>query len=109
MMGVTPESFAEKILPAGVDIIGANCGTGPDHMIEIVKRLRKAAPDTPIFAMPNAGMPVLEDGQTVFKETPQQMAQKAPRLVEAGANIIGGCCGTGPAHIAAMKKAIQGA
>jgi 5-methyltetrahydrofolate--homocysteine methyltransferase len=108
MMGVTPESFVEKILPTGVDIIGANCGTGMDHMIEIVKRLRKAAPKTPIFAMPNAGMPVLENGQTVFKETPQQMAAQAPQLVKAGANIIGGCCGTGPAHIAAMKKAVKG-
>jgi len=92
-----------------VDIIGANCGTGMDHMIEIVKRLHQAAPRMPIFAMPNAGMPVLENGQTVFKETPQQMAAQAPLLVKAGANIIGGCCGTGPAHIAAMKKAVQGA
>ncbi len=108
MMGVTPEKFAETIIEAGADIIGANCGTGPDHMINVVKLLRAAAPDMPIIAMPNAGMPVIENGQTVFKETPEAMASKAPLLVEASANIVGGCCGTGPEHIAAMKKAILG-
>ncbi len=108
MMGVTPEKFAEAIIEAGADIIGTNCGTGPDHMIEIVKILRATAPDMPIIAMANAGMPVIENGQTVFKETPEAMASKAPLLVAAGANIIGGCCGTGPAHIAAMKKAVLG-
>ena len=108
IMGVTPERFAEAIIEAGADIIGANCGTGPDHMIEIVKLLRAAAPDMPIIAMPNAGMPVIENGRTVFRETPEAMASKAPKLVAAGANIVGGCCGTGPAHIAAMKKAVRG-
>ncbi|MDY7011304.1 MAG: homocysteine S-methyltransferase family protein [Planctomycetota bacterium] len=108
MMGVTPEKFAEGVIAAGADIIGANCGTGPDHMIEIVKLLRAAAPETPIIAMANAGMPVIENGRTVFKETPEAMAQKAPKLVAAGANIIGGCCGTRPDHIAAMKKAVLG-
>jgi 5-methyltetrahydrofolate--homocysteine methyltransferase len=108
MMGVTPTTFAEKLLAAGADILGANCGTGPDHMINVVKLIRAAAPGVPICAMPNAGMPVLEQGKTVFKETPEQMARKATRLVEAGANIVGGCCGTGPAHIAAMRQAVLG-
>ena len=107
MMGVRPAQFAEAVLAAGADIIGANCGTGPDDMIEIVKLLRGAAPQTPVMAMPNAGMPVIENGATVFKESPQEMAQKASRLVEAGASIIGGCCGTGPDHIAAMKAAVR--
>jgi len=107
MMGVTPEKFAKTFLDAGADILGANCGTGPDHMINIIKMIRQTAPETPIIAMPNAGMPVLENGITVFKETPDQMAQKALRLLDAGANIIGGCCGTTPAHIRAIKKAIQ--
>ncbi len=106
MMGVTPEAFAEAALEMGADVIGSNCGTGPDDMIKIVAALRGVAPDTPIIAMPNAGMPVVEDGKTVFKETPEEMASKVPLLVEAGANIIGGCCGTSPAHIAAMKAAI---
>lgn len=109
MMGVRPESFAEAAVEAGADIIGANCGTGPEHMIEIVSQLRDAAPDIPLIAMPNAGMPVLEHGETVFKQTPEQMAEAAPRLVEAGASIIGGCCGTGPEHIAAIRRAVLGA
>ncbi len=108
MMGIRPDVFARAMVELGADIIGVNCGTGPDHAIEMVKILKDNAPDTPIMAMPNAGMPTLEDGRTVFKETPEQMAQKAPLLVKAGANIIGGCCGTGPAHISAMKKAILG-
>lgn len=106
MMGVTPEQFAKEMVKLGVDIVGTNCGTGPDHMIEIVKLLRGACDDVPIMAMPNAGMPVIEDGKTVFKETPEQMAEKAKLLVKAGASIIGGCCGTGPEHIAAMKNAV---
>ncbi|OGV74736.1 MAG: hypothetical protein A2269_06150 [Lentisphaerae bacterium RIFOXYA12_FULL_60_10] len=108
MMGVTPEKMAEGVLEAGADIIGTNCGTGPDHMIRIVRQLKPVAAGKPIFAMPNAGMPVLENGQTIFKETPEEMARKAPLLVEAGATIIGGCCGTGPSHIAAMRRAIHG-
>jgi 5-methyltetrahydrofolate--homocysteine methyltransferase len=107
MMGITPEAMATAMLEAGADILGANCGTGPDHMIEIVRALRAAAPGTPLMAMPNAGMPVIENGETVFKETPEEMASKVPTLVEAGASIIGGCCGTTPAHIRAMKAAAK--
>lgn len=108
MMGVRPSRFAEEMLQAGADILGTNCGTGPDHMIHIVEEIAAAAPGAWIMAMPNAGMPVMENGQTVFRETPEQMASKAPRLVDAGARIIGGCCGTTPAHIAAMRGAIRG-
>ncbi|MBN1556764.1 MAG: homocysteine S-methyltransferase family protein [Lentisphaerae bacterium] len=106
MMGVRPEAFAAAALEAGADVIGANCGTGADHMIEVIRLLRAAAPQAPLIAMPNAGMPVLEHGETVFKETPEALAAKAPRLVEAGATIIGGCCGTGPEHIAAIRRAV---
>ncbi len=107
MMGVTPESFAAAAMQMGADVIGANCGTGPDDMINVVRAIRASAPGLPIIAMPNAGMPVMEDGKTVFKETPAEMAAKVPLLVEAGASIIGGCCGTSPAHIAAMKAAVE--
>ncbi len=108
MMGVTPAHAAVAMLEAGADVIGANCGTGPDHMIEVVRQLRLAAPEALIMAMPNAGMPRIRDGRTVFDETPAQMAEKAPRLVDAGARILGGCCGTGPEHIAAMRRAVLG-
>ncbi len=106
MMGVTPEQFAERALAAGAHIIGANCGTGPDAMVTVIRRLRTAA-HVPLIAMPNAGMPTLVDGETVFRESPEEMASKVGALVEAGATIIGGCCGTTPAHIAAMARAIQ--
>jgi 5-methyltetrahydrofolate--homocysteine methyltransferase len=106
MMGVTPERCAEAMLAAGAHILGTNCGTGPDHMVAVVRRLRAAAPSAWIMAQPNAGMPELDGGRTVFRETPAQMAEKAPRLVEAGARILGGCCGTTPAHIAAMRTAV---
>lgn len=105
MMGVTPEAFAEQALAAGAHIIGANCGTGPDHMAGVIRRLR-AVTRVPLIAMPNAGMPDLVDGETVFHESPEEMAAKIGRLVDAGATIIGGCCGTTPAHIAAMARAL---
>ena len=106
MMGVTPEQFAEQAQAAGAQIIGANCGTGPDHMVAIIARLR-AVSQVPLIAMPNAGMPELVNGVTVFPESPDEMASKVGRLVEAGASIIGGCCGTTPAHIAAMARQLQ--
>ncbi len=106
MMGVAPEQFAEQVLAAGAQIIGANCGTGPDHMLKVVARLR-AVTQAPLIAMPNAGMPELLHGQTVFPESPEEMALKVGRLVAAGATIIGGCCGTTPAHIAAMARQLK--
>lgn len=106
MMGVRPDTYAAAAAAAGVDVIGTNCGTGADHMVAIVKELRAAAPGMTLLAMPNAGMPVLENGQTVFKEPPEEMAQKASGLVDAGVTILGGCCGTGPEHIAAMRRAV---
>ncbi len=103
MMGVTPEAFAEQALAAGAHIVGANCGLGSEHMALIVARLRAVTP-SPIIAMPNAGMPELRNGETVFPESPETMAGWTDRLVAAGANIIGGCCGTTPAHIAAIAR-----
>jgi 5-methyltetrahydrofolate--homocysteine methyltransferase len=107
-MGVDPARAAEEAVEAGADIVGANCGTGIATMIEIARAMRAAVPNTPIMIQPNAGLPVFEGGRTVFKETPEQMAARIPELLAAGANIIGGCCGTTPAHIAAMAKAVRG-
>lgn len=103
MMGVTPEAFAQQALAAGAHIVGANCGVGVEHMTRVIARIRAVTP-SPIIAMPNAGMPELRDGETVFPETADDMAGRAEDLVKAGANIVGGCCGTTPAHIAAMAK-----
>ena len=105
MMGVSPQQVAEELPQAGANIIGANCGNGIKQMIEITGELRKHT-DLPILIHANAGLPELIDGQTVFKQSPEAMAALTQPLVDAGANIIGGCCGTTPAHIAAMKAAI---
>jgi len=107
MMGVTPERAAREVAEAGADIVGANCGNGIAKMIEITRQMRAAVPNTPILIQANAGLPVLEGDKTVFKETPEQMASRVKELIEAGANIIGGCCGTTPAHIAAMARAVR--
>ena len=109
MMGVTPERAAREAMAAGADIVGANCGNGIVNMIEITRQTRAAQPNTPILINANAGMPVLEGEKTVFKETPEFMASKVNDLIKAGAQIIGGCCGTTPEHIAAMAKVAKAA
>jgi len=106
MMGVTPDAAAKACIAAGADIIGTNCGNGIERMIEIVKEMRAAAPKTPILVHANAGLPKNVDGADVFPESPADMAAQVGKLVAAGANIVGGCCGTTPAHISAMKKAV---
>jgi 5-methyltetrahydrofolate--homocysteine methyltransferase len=107
MMGVSPEQAAMEAAAAGADVVGANCGNGIANMVEIVRLMKAAVPDRPILVHANAGMPVVEHGQTVFKETPDFMASRVGELIAAGAAIIGGCCGTTPDHIAAMAKAVR--
>jgi 5-methyltetrahydrofolate--homocysteine methyltransferase len=106
MMGVSPEQAVEEMLAIGADIIGTNCGNGIERMIEIVKAMRKTAPDVPILVHANAGLPKNTNGIDLFPDTPEDMARQIGGLVKAGANIIGGCCGTTPAHIKAMKAVI---
>lgn len=107
MMGAGPVDATQAVIQAGADIVGANCGNGIERMIEIVKEIRAAEPDIPILVHANAGLPENVDGVDVFPETPEMMAANVKELIEAGANIIGGCCGTTPAHIAAIKDASQ--
>ena len=107
MMGLTPERAARETVAAGADIIGANCGNGIAPMIEVARQIRAAQPGAPILINANAGMPVLEGEKTIFKETPEFMASKVPDLIRAGVQIIGGCCGTTPAHIAAIARAAK--
>jgi 5-methyltetrahydrofolate--homocysteine methyltransferase len=107
MMGATPVAATGAALEAGADIIGANCGNGIERMIEIVKEIRAVYPDAPILIHANAGLPVNVGGVDTFPETPEMMAANVGALIDAGANIIGGCCGTTPAHIAAIKKAVD--
>ena len=107
MMGVKPDRAAKAAVAAGADIVGCNCGNGIQKMIEITRQMRAAVPDTPILVHSNAGPPIMEGDHVVFKETPEFMASYVPELIEAGANIIGGCCGTTPAHITAMATAAR--
>ncbi len=108
MMGVSPTQAAEAAIEAGADVIGANCGNGMERMIEIVKEIRTVAPTTPILVHANAGLPTNIDGKDVFPESPSDMAAFVDGLIDAGANIIGGCCGTTPDHISAIKEATKG-
>jgi 5-methyltetrahydrofolate--homocysteine methyltransferase len=107
MMGATPADAAKAALDAGADIIGANCGNGIERMIDVVAEIRAALPAAVIMVQANAGLPHHVDGKDVFPETPQQMAAQVPALMKAGANIIGGCCGTTPPHIRAIKDVIS--
>jgi len=104
VMGVTPAKMAEKILNAGASIIGTNCGSGMEAMIPIVNAFRDFDSNIPLLVQPNAGIPKIENGETVFPETPDEMASQVPGLIDAGVSIIGGCCGTTPDHITAMMK-----
>jgi 5-methyltetrahydrofolate--homocysteine methyltransferase len=105
MMGLRPDRAAREALAAGADVIGSNCGNGIANMIGIARQMRAAAPGAPILIQANAGVPVIEDGRTVFKESPEYMASRLGELVAAGANIVGGCCGTTPEHIAVLASA----
>jgi 5-methyltetrahydrofolate--homocysteine methyltransferase len=108
MMGVSPEQMAEEMLAAGAHVLGANCSLGSAEMAEVVAALRAAAPDTPIIAHPNAGRPLQHpDGRIEYPETPEIMAANTAALAAAGAGIIGGCCGTGPDHIRAIRAAVD--
>jgi len=107
MMGTSPQQMVNAVKEAGADIIGANCGNGFDQMIDIVSQIRAVDSSTPVLIHANAGKPIIENGQTVFPDTPELMASKVEQLVRCGANIIGGCCGTTPAHISAIAKKIR--
>jgi 5-methyltetrahydrofolate--homocysteine methyltransferase len=107
MMGVSPAQAAQAAVQAGAHIIGPNCGNGIEQMIEIVKEMRAAAVTTPILVHANAGLPKNIDGVDVFPEGPQEMAARVKAIIEAGASIVGGCCGTTPAHIQAIRNAVD--
>ncbi len=107
MMGVTPEQAVEGMQAAGADVVGTNCGNGIDVMVEVAGRLRSAT-DGYLIVQSNAGAPVIEDGDTVFPETPEYMAERFKTLADAGVNILGGCCGTTPDHIRALVGAVRG-
>jgi 5-methyltetrahydrofolate--homocysteine methyltransferase len=107
MMGLTPKAAAEQMLEAGAHLVGTNCGNGMDRMVDIVKEMRAAVGDVPILVHANAGLPQRVNDVDVFPETPEKMAEYAREVLAAGANIVGGCCGTTPAHIAAIRRLVD--
>jgi 5-methyltetrahydrofolate--homocysteine methyltransferase len=106
VMGVSIPAAARGLQAAGADIIGSNCGFGIDTMIEVARQFRQHA-RVPIAIQANAGLPVTRNGVTVYPETPGHVAVRAPELLAAGVQIIGGCCGTTPAHIRALRALVR--
>ncbi len=106
MMGVTIEKACNELAAAGADIIGSNCGNGIENMIRIAEEF-KTHTRLPIIIQSNAGLPEMRDDVAVYLETPEFMAEKSKRLVEAGVSIVGGCCGTTPEHIRVIAQALK--
>lgn len=107
LFGTTPEVAVVVLQSLGADVIGVNCSTGPAEMAPLVAKMAEYA-TIPILAKPNNGFPELIDGKTIYRTTPEEFAQAGVSLVEAGAAIVGGCCGTTPAHIRALAKQVKG-
>jgi 5-methyltetrahydrofolate--homocysteine methyltransferase len=107
MMGVSPEDMVLQIIDAGAELIGANCGNGSKDMIGIVEEIRNINKDIPVLIHANAGAPIYLDGKTTFPESPEEMAKYTQRLIDAGVNVIGGCCGTTPEHIARIVRVVK--
>jgi 5-methyltetrahydrofolate--homocysteine methyltransferase len=107
MMGITPEQALEMVRPLGVSALGANCGNGPDEVIGVISKMRAADPDMVLVAKANAGVPRLEADKTIYDAAPADMAVYAREVRAAGAQIIGACCGSSAAHIAAIAEALQ--
>ena len=109
MMGVDVKKAVTEIKDMGCDVIGSNCGCGIREMVRVIKEMRRCGgTDGYLIAEPNAGMPRLVDGKTVFDESPQDMAAFVPELLKEGVKIIGGCCGTTPSHIREIVRAVTG-
>jgi len=107
MMGISPTEMTESLIDAGADVIGANCGNGIKDMIGIVKEIRLVNAAIPILIHANAGLPHYHDGETTFPESPADMAFNVKEIAAAGANIIGGCCGTTPDHICKVAEVVK--
>jgi homocysteine S-methyltransferase len=104
--GSAPEIFGKRLTDFGVDVLGCNCSVGPAAMLDTVERLRRVTA-LPLAAQPNAGMPRSVEGRNIYLCSPEYMASYARKFVAAGVSLVGGCCGTTPEHIKAMKAALR--
>ena len=107
MMGVKPEQMMSALWPLGLAAIGANCGKSLEENLEALTRLRDANPDATLWIKANAGLPRLDGDTVVYDTTPAEFAEYALKFAEVGARVIGGCCGSTPAHIAAIAQALK--
>jgi homocysteine S-methyltransferase len=105
--GTTAQSAAATLAAAGVDVLGVNCGSGPIAAIDVLAQMAGPAGDTPLVIMPNAGLAGRVGGQFVWAASPGYFADEVPRFLAAGARLVGGCCGTTPEHVAAMRQALD--
>ena len=108
LLGITPTYAAIELTKAGVAAFGANCGRGPEDVAAILQEMRSAAYGAVLIAKPNAGIPEIRAGKAVYSTSPARMALFAREWVRSGAKIIGGCCGTTPQYIAAIREALGG-
>lgn len=106
VMGTDIATAARRLEEAGADATGSNCGTGIDDMVAIIREMR-AHTRLPLLAEPNAGLPQMEEGKVVYKESPEYMGARIPDLLRAGAMLIGGCCGTTVAHIKVFRQVLD--
>lgn len=106
MMGVTPERAIKTLSSYGAAAIGGNCGNGPEEIIQVVEKMHTTAPDVTLVAKANAGIPELVGGKPVYRASPETMAEYAVQVYDAGARIIGACCGSTPDHIQAIAGAL---
>jgi 5-methyltetrahydrofolate--homocysteine methyltransferase len=106
MWGESPAEVAQGLLAAGADVVGMNCGRGPDRAIAIIREMR-AVTDAPLIAYPNAGLPIIRGDAVEYELGPEAMARDYPALLDAGASIVGACCGSGPEHIRRIAEVVR--
>lgn len=106
MMGVSPEEAVNSLSQGGAVAVGANCGNGPEEIVDVISKMRRVSPNSLLVAKSNAGVPELVDGQAVYGASPNAMADYTVAARAAGARLIGGCCGSTPSHVEAMAKVL---
>ena len=107
MMGVKPAEMIKRYKEMGAALVGANCGTSLENMEKVAQEYAAAEPGFPLWIKPNAGLPRMLDGNTIFDVAPEQMGEFARKYVALGARVVGGCCGNTPEHIAAIVKSVH--
>ncbi len=106
MWGESPAEVAKNLLAAGADVVGMNCGRGPDRAVVIIREMR-AVTDAPLVAYPNAGLPITTGDTVRYELGPAEMAREYPALLDAGCTIVGACCGSGPEHIRLIAEVVR--